>query len=243
MGGAFQTSREIFSNPIWTDVIKFRLFFFIYGNAVFSDEGVKVGNITLKRGQFLRSYRNLANDLQYLDNRSLKIYSISVLKKKVDQLVKENRLKVEDTELGTLFTVVNYSLYQGFEHYKNRTENGARTGREQRENNNNKVKNVKNENKTYINLKIDGSNFLNIYNQQFFRKFNKQHMQIPEEKNDFILSQIEEVELWSGVDTESFKEITRYHFDHLSKNNDGNILAFIPALPRYLQMLQNDEID
>ncbi|CEG28113.1 hypothetical protein [Bacillus sp. B-jedd] len=141
MGGAFQTSREIFNNPIWQDVIKFRLFFYIVGNAVFSDEGVKQGNILIKRGQFLRSYRNLAADLEYLDNKSLKKYSISVIKKKVDQLVKEERLEIEETELGTLFTVVNYAMYQGFEHYKKQnreqSENGSRTVREQSENNNN----------------------------------------------------------------------------------------------------------
>ncbi|MCM3573318.1 DnaD domain protein [Mesobacillus subterraneus] len=147
MGGAFQTSREIFNNPIWQDVIKFRLFFYIVGNAVFSEEGVKQGSILIKRGQYLRSYRNLAADLEYLENKSLKRYSLSVIKKKIDQLVMEKRLKVEETELGTLFTVVNYALYQGFEHYKThnreQSENGARTVREQSENNNNNVKKVK----------------------------------------------------------------------------------------------------
>lgn len=150
MGGAFQTSREIFNNPIWQDVIKFRLFFYIVGNAVFSVEGVKQGNILIKRGQYLRSYRNLAADLEYLENKSLKRYSISVIKKKIDQLVSEERLKIEETELGTLFTVVNYALYQGFDHYKThnreQSENGARTVREQSENNNNNVKKVKKDN-------------------------------------------------------------------------------------------------
>lgn len=134
MKGAFQISREIFENPIWQDVIKFRIFFFIVGNAVFAEEGVTIQNIHVKRGQFLRSYRNLINDLEYLDNRSLKKYSISVISKKIDQLVKEERLKIENTELGTLFTVVNYDEYQGFERYKAPTENGARTEREHSEN-------------------------------------------------------------------------------------------------------------
>ena len=116
--GAFQTSRTIFENPIWNDVPKFRIFFFIYGNAVFSKEGTTVAGMKLNRGQFLRSYRNLREDLEYVENRSVKKYSLSVIKRKVDSLVKENRLKIEDTELGTLFTVVNYELYQGFDSYK-----------------------------------------------------------------------------------------------------------------------------
>lgn len=118
MGGAFQTSRDIFTNPIWQDIPKFRIFFFIVGNSVFSQEGVRIGNIIVNRGQFLRSYRNLADDLQYVENRKVKKYSVSVISRKIDSLVKEERLKIEDTELGTLFTVVNYELYQGFEHYK-----------------------------------------------------------------------------------------------------------------------------
>ena len=132
--GAFQTSREIFENPIWEDVPKFRIFFYIYGNAVFSEEGVQKGSVHIGRGQFLRSYRNLREDLQYIENRSIKKYSLSMISKKIEQLVKEKRLKVEDTEYGTLFTVVNYSIYQGLSNYKNENENAERTDKEQNEN-------------------------------------------------------------------------------------------------------------
>lgn len=155
MKGAFQTSREIFENPIWSDVVKFRIFFFIVGNAVFAEEGIRVGDMQLERGQYLRSYRNLQKDLEYIDNKSVKQYSLSVLKRKIDQLVMESRLILKETELGTLFTVVNYALYQGFDNYKSPTKNGKRTVKEQQENsertaeerqenNNNNVKNDKN---------------------------------------------------------------------------------------------------
>ncbi|WP_143414512.1 DnaD domain-containing protein [Halobacillus massiliensis] len=66
----------------------------------------------------------------------MKKYSLSLIKRKVDQLVKEDRLKIEDTELGTLFTVVNYSSYQGFDNYKSDNENAERTARERSENSN-----------------------------------------------------------------------------------------------------------
>lgn len=113
--GAFLISREIFENAIWTDVVKFRIFFYIVGNAVFSEEGVEIGGIHIKRGQLLRSFRNLSDDLQYIENRKVKKYSVSVISRKVEQLVKENRLKIESTELGTLFTVVNYDLHLTFQ--------------------------------------------------------------------------------------------------------------------------------
>ncbi|MFD1179654.1 hypothetical protein ACFQ3W_25605 [Paenibacillus puldeungensis] len=161
MKGAFQTSREIFENPIWQDIPKFRIFFYIVGNAVYAEEGAVVAGMHLKRGQFLRAYRNLMKDLEYIENRSVKRYSLSVISRKVEQLVKEERLKIEDTELGTLFTVVNYAQYQGFDHYKKKTwdsvgtdlerdENRDGTELEQGWNNNNKDnkdKKVKKENK------------------------------------------------------------------------------------------------
>jgi hypothetical protein len=147
--GAFQTDRKIFNNPIWKNVAKFRLFFFIYGNAVFAEEGKNVGGIHVVRGQFLRSYRNLAEDLEYLENNSIKRYSVSHIKKLIDELVSEQRLLTEPTELGTLFTVLNYEHYQGFERFKKdgreQRENSVRTAREQRENNNKNVKNDNNE--------------------------------------------------------------------------------------------------
>ncbi|WP_414842165.1 hypothetical protein [Enterococcus saccharolyticus] len=147
--GAFQTSREIFENPIWTDVVKFRIFFYIYGNAVFAKEGVTIAGIHLKRGQYLRSYRNLQNDLAYMEKRAFKQYSLHTIKNKIDQLVKEGRIKIESTDYGTLFTVLNYEEYQGFERYeKNLSEqqrNSNGTASEQQRNNNKNDKNVKND--------------------------------------------------------------------------------------------------
>ena len=136
MSGAFQTPRCIFENPIWQNVVEFRLFFLIYGKAIFKEEGYKQGAIKLERGQWLRSYRGLQADLEYVENRSVKKYSLSRIKRAVDSLVKAERIKVEDTELGTLFTVLNYSKYQGFENYRQHNENAERTERERRENGN-----------------------------------------------------------------------------------------------------------
>ncbi|MFC6170383.1 conserved phage C-terminal domain-containing protein [Loigolactobacillus jiayinensis] len=116
--GAFQTSREIFDSSVWTDIIKFRIFFYVYGNAVFAREGIDIAGIHLKRGQFLRSYRNLQKDLEYVEKRHTKIYSLHTIRKKIEQLVKEKRVEIESTDIGTLFTVVKYDEYQGFERYK-----------------------------------------------------------------------------------------------------------------------------
>lgn len=105
--------RGIFENPIWQNPVTFRLFFLIVGKATYK-EGLRIGGVVLKRGQWVRSYRNLKNDLEYIQNRAVIRYSLSTIKRCVNQLVKENRIIVEESELGTLFTVVNYELYQGF---------------------------------------------------------------------------------------------------------------------------------
>lgn len=150
----FQIDREIFDNSIWNNVAEFRVFFYILGNAVWKDEGVKKGNVLVGRGQYLRSYRNLREDLMYMDNNAIKYYSISHIKKIIDKLVVDGRVKKEETELGTLFTIVNYSKYQGFERFEKdnqeRRENGARTEQEQNKNNKKKDNKVNKDNYIYI---------------------------------------------------------------------------------------------
>lgn len=145
--GAFQTDRLIFENKIWKQILKFRLFFFIYGNAVFSESGIDIGEIHLNRGQFLRSYRGLQSDLEYIENHAVKRYSLSQIKNAVDELVKEKRLIFTTTSLGTLFTVCNYEQYQGFERFSTgsieQRKNTVRTLLEQRKNNNKKDNNDK----------------------------------------------------------------------------------------------------
>lgn len=179
MKGAFQTSREIFENPIWTDVIKFRIFFYIYGNAVFAKEGTRVGNIHLKRGQYLRSYRNLQKDLTYMEKRAFKTYSISTIESKIKQLVKENRIQIESTDYGTLFTVLNYEEYQGFERYQKYSSeqqpHSNRTATARHPNNNKNVNKDKNKDslspKDDQKEKVDYGKFIEWFNQKSGKRF------------------------------------------------------------------------
>jgi hypothetical protein len=152
--GAFLMSREIFDNPIWSDPLKFRLFFFIVGNAVFSDDGVNYSGIQVKRGQFLRSLRNLQDDLTYREGRgnAIKKPPLETLRRKIKELEKEGRITTKSTEYGTLFTVVNYDKYQGFDHYKSgemgqqwdsdESASGQRWDNNNNVNNDNNVNNV-----------------------------------------------------------------------------------------------------
>lgn len=156
--GVFQIDREIFKNSIWNSIAEFRMFFYIVGNAIWKEEGADVGDIHMKRGQYLRSYRNLREDLMYIENNAVKYYSISYLKKIADKLEADKRIKREDTKLGTLFTVLNYSYYQGFDRFEQVTENAVRTEKEQRENN--KKKDNKDNKKDIYVLPEDEEQFL-----------------------------------------------------------------------------------
>lgn len=151
MKGAFQMSREVFESDIWTDVAKFRLFFYIVGNAVFSEKGVQKGSVHVGRGQYLRSYRNLREDLTYYDKNAEKKYGLATITRKVDELVSEGRLEIKQTEHGTLFTVCNYALYQDLNNYKGEGWNSNGTATEQHRNNKKNVNNAKNDLNNIIN--------------------------------------------------------------------------------------------
>jgi len=209
MAGAFQTSREIFNNPIWNDVTKFRLFFFIYGQAIFSESGYVIGNFHLKRGQYLRSFRNLRDDLQYLENRSVKKYSLSTISKKVGQLVKEGRLKIEDTELGTLFTVVNYASYQGLDNYKNNSENAERTDRERRENSNETQRERTENNNKKVNKVKKDNNEKKLY-KEFVKLTEEEHLKLIEQLGQALTDDlIERLNNYIGSKGKQYK--SHYH--------------------------------
>ena len=146
----FIMSRCLFDKPIWQNVLQFRLFFYLVAHAVYNPQGVKVGEILVKRGQVLKSYRTLQNELAYKENNAIKTYSLAALKRAVACLCTAQRLTVNITELGTLFTIVNYEQYQDLTQYKKKgTRNGAwnssGTAAEQQRNNN--IKEIKEINK------------------------------------------------------------------------------------------------
>lgn len=145
-GGAFQTSREVFDKPIWQNIVEFRLFFLIYGNAVWKEEGYKVSDdLTLQRGQWLRSTRKLQEDLQFIENRQVKTYSTATINRMIQRLVRLQRVCTKQHELGTVFTVLNYEQYQGFGGYRN-MELGTELGTVTKQSRNNKNKDNKEKN-------------------------------------------------------------------------------------------------
>lgn len=125
----FLVDRGIFENSIWQDPAAFRLFIYLIGKAAFKDH--KTGEVEIKRGQYLRSYRRVQEDLLYFENHSEKRYSLCTIKRCIETLKRDGRITAEETKLGTLYTVVNYESYQVF---PGQQEKEHRTLTEQRQN-------------------------------------------------------------------------------------------------------------
>lgn len=113
------------------------MFVYLIGQASHADD-FKYKGMTLNRGQYVRSYRKLADDLSYKEGRGYKKYSLNTIKRCVNKLIESERVNVKETELGTLFTIVNYAKYQQNEATSSESENGSlqevRTNRELMEN-------------------------------------------------------------------------------------------------------------
>lgn len=156
MSGRFIIDRNIFSSDIWQYPVKFRIFFTILGNAVWNKDGVMVGNVKVERGQYLRSYRKLQKDTEYIELNGVRKYGMGTIKKAIDSLVEEGRIEIDETKLGTLFTVVKYEQYQQFGNVKEgrseQTRNKVGTDSEQTLNNKKKVKKAKKNKKEHIEI-------------------------------------------------------------------------------------------
>lgn len=108
--GWFKFHRQIFDNPICTkDAEHFFVWCYLLAEAEFEDgERVLFQNeeITLKKGQLLRTINQIANDLHI---KEMKVYRILKLLENEKQIVKQTSNK------NTLITVLNWEKYQSCE--------------------------------------------------------------------------------------------------------------------------------
>ena len=143
--GFVKTNRDILETDLWHDVTAYRLYTYLLLKAT-HQEFITLNGIELKKGQWVRSYRKLAQDLAYKEGRGLKEYSLQTIKKSIDKLVKMQKIEIQQTEVGTLFTVVDYALHQGFSDVQKETvdttTNEVQTNSERIVNNNKKAKNA-----------------------------------------------------------------------------------------------------
>lgn len=139
MSGYIKLHRNILDHRIWTNVAEVRLFIYLILQAHHGQEPMRIGDVTIQRGQYLRSYRQLQEDLVYIEEGQVRKYGLGKIKRIIEHLKAE--VQAEETKYGTLFTVLKYAQYQAFELEKNGPRNSSGTPVEQEWNNNKKGKN------------------------------------------------------------------------------------------------------
>ncbi|MGD6967412.1 DNA helicase [Rossellomorea vietnamensis] len=105
MTGWIKFNRSMIDSPIWGSPFTLRLLLLLSCRAL-QKEFMYVEEVKVLRGQYLRSYSRLAEDLQYVENGNLKIPSKNTIKLSVDRLRKYGLISTEETKIGTLFTLL-----------------------------------------------------------------------------------------------------------------------------------------
>lgn len=111
MCGWVKLYRDVLESELWREVVPFRLFVLLLIQAS-REDGRSVNGIQLKKGQYIRAYSKLAEDLGYREGRGEKQYSKSTIKRAADKLVKKGLIATEETSVGTLFTLLKYEEIQ-----------------------------------------------------------------------------------------------------------------------------------
>ena len=92
-------------------------------------------------------------------------------------------------------------------------------------------------NDIYVPLPSDG-HFLMLYKNAYEHNMGKEHPRIRQKSLGDVLAVGEHLD--DELDADEQVELIKYHFNSLPKSNNGNILAFMKALPRYLEELNMD---
>jgi hypothetical protein len=103
MGGFFKMDKDLFDN-LFGNVLDYRLMSLILRNAVYKEEGVLIEGIHVKRGQWVRSYRKLAEDLKYKEGRGYKKYSHQAIQKAMKRLESLGYIKTSVVQLTDRLT-------------------------------------------------------------------------------------------------------------------------------------------
>ncbi|MFB6467654.1 hypothetical protein ACE38V_12760 [Cytobacillus sp. Hz8] len=237
MQGWIKLHRKIRANPIFNDHKLLRLWLICLTEASHKerDQIVERKTVHLMPGQFITGrfaiFDMYNNGLKPVD----RIKEPKTVYRWLEKLEMTGYLTIKKTTKYSVVTINNWSLYQNSDHQ----DSYKRPSFEPTIDHKQESKEVKNEKeKRYMDLSIHGDDFLNIYLYYFNQKFQRQHMKVSKENHELIQNQLDSFR--KIVDIEEFEEIVQYHFEYLPANNDGNVLPFLIAFPRYLEQLQSD---
>ena len=118
-GGHIKVARRLKESAIWLqDPHYLRLWTYLLLSVRWDEKPIQKGSITIGRGQVLKSFRRIADDNEWRENRALKKWSTSRVKRMLDWLSENEMVSLQGTEVGTLITVLNFNDYQDPETYR-----------------------------------------------------------------------------------------------------------------------------
>ncbi|MBP3953621.1 hypothetical protein [Bacillus suaedae] len=245
-GGYIILSRQIIESSIWDKPpLYLKVWLYLLNRAQYKEFK------QLKRGQLFVSIPEIREACSwYVGFRKEKptkdqIYQIIDWLRKPNEAVDEAKTKatmITTTKAthGLLITIDNYGVYQNPNNYESNDESNnekeMRATREQRAPNNiNKEskegkKDKKNTTSFFQNEAVHP--FFEIYKSVFKEMLGQDHYPVTEKQATRIMSAMDQLEE-RGVDREDFENVAYEHLSNLPESNNGNILAFIPAIDRH----------
>jgi len=123
--GFILLSRDLLDNDLWrmnSDLVRLFVYLLIranYGNKEYTYSRGSV-EITVRKGEFLRSLRKISEDCAYTGNNKLISWSTSRIAGMLKTLEDDGRIEIvsNSSSLGTHLRIVNYKEYQDFSSYK-----------------------------------------------------------------------------------------------------------------------------
>ncbi|MEE0837691.1 MAG: hypothetical protein ACLUNP_09420 [Ruminococcus sp.] len=137
--GFVKFDRKIANWRWYHDVNTFKLFFHLIITANYEPKPFE--NITVKRGQRVASYQSLAAETQM---------SVQNVRTALNHLISTGEVTRQSTSKYTVFTIVNYNMYQDNQQTNQQTANKQLTNNQQTANNNGrKIKKDKKDKEIY----------------------------------------------------------------------------------------------
>jgi hypothetical protein len=148
--GFILLSRDLLDNDLWrmnSDLVRLFVYLLIRANYGKREYTYSRGSIeiTVKKGEFLRSLRKIGEDCAYTGNNKLICWSTSRIAGMLKTLEADGRIEIlsNSSALGTHLRIVNYKEYQDFSSYRKKM---LRTDAEQMQNNSKAIKTNKTNN-------------------------------------------------------------------------------------------------
>lgn len=137
--GFVKFDRKIANWRWYHDVNTFKLFFHLIITANYEPKPFE--NITVQRGQRVASYQSLATETQM---------SVQNVRTALNHLISTGEVTRQSTSKYTVFTIVNYNMYQDNQQTNQQTANKQLTSNQQTANNNGrKIKKDKKDKEIY----------------------------------------------------------------------------------------------